>query len=119
MLIVENLTKRFGANTAVDNANIAIDKPAGLLSVSTERQRERTALALVRTSLSRPGRRAQLWPVHRLDRETRFQGDGGHQDRLVERVAVGSGPGARGRSRRGIPHRGTARRGCAGRPCRR
>jgi 23S rRNA pseudouridine1911/1915/1917 synthase len=53
-----------------DEDLIAIDKPAGLLSVSSERQRERTALALVRASLSRPGRPARLWPVHRLDRET-------------------------------------------------
>ena len=54
----------------VDEDLIAIDKPEGLLSVSTARQRERTALALVRDSLSRPGKPARLWPVHRLDRET-------------------------------------------------
>ena len=53
-----------------DEELIAIDKPAGLLSVPTERENERTALALVRDFLSRPGRRASLWPVHRLDRET-------------------------------------------------
>jgi len=53
-----------------DEHLIAIDKPAGLLSVSTERQRDRTALALMRDALSRPGRPARLWPVHRLDRET-------------------------------------------------
>jgi 23S rRNA pseudouridine1911/1915/1917 synthase len=53
-----------------DEHLIAVDKPAGLLSVSTERQKERTALALVRDSLSRPGQPARLWPVHRLDRET-------------------------------------------------
>ena len=53
-----------------DEHLIAVDKPAGLLSVSTERQRERTALALMRDALSRPGRQARLWPVHRLDRET-------------------------------------------------
>jgi 23S rRNA pseudouridine1911/1915/1917 synthase len=53
-----------------DDALIAVDKPAGLLSVSTDRQRERTALAIVRESLSRAGRPARLWPVHRLDRET-------------------------------------------------
>lgn len=53
-----------------DDHLIAIDKPPGLLSVSTERQRERTALALVRDALSRPGRPARLWPAHRLDRET-------------------------------------------------
>ena len=54
----------------VDDHLIAIDKPAGLLSVSTDRQRSRTALALVRESLSTPKRPAPLWPVHRLDRET-------------------------------------------------
>ena len=53
-----------------DEHLIAIDKPAGLLSVSSERQRKRTALALLRDALSRPGRPARLWPVHRLDRET-------------------------------------------------
>ncbi len=54
----------------VDEELVAIDKPAGLLSVGTERERERTALALLRASLSRPGKPAALWPVHRLDRET-------------------------------------------------
>lgn len=67
-----------------DDDLIAINKPAGLLSVSTDRERGRTALALVRDSVSpsgRPGRTrdrrsigrggaAKLWPVHRLDRET-------------------------------------------------
>ena len=53
-----------------DQHLIAIDKPSGLLSVSSERQRERTALAQLRDELSRPGRPARLWPVHRLDRET-------------------------------------------------
>ena len=37
-----------------DDDLIAIDKPAGLLSVSTDRQRGRTALALLRDSLSTP-----------------------------------------------------------------
>ena len=54
----------------VDADLIAIDKPSGLLSVSTDRQRSRTALALLRESLPPPGRPAPLWPVHRLDRET-------------------------------------------------
>ncbi len=53
-----------------DEVLIAVDKPAGLLSVSTDLESERTALALVRDSLSRPGSSARLWPVHRLDRET-------------------------------------------------
>ncbi|MEE9394003.1 MAG: RluA family pseudouridine synthase [Planctomycetota bacterium] len=53
-----------------DDELIAIDKPAGLLSVASERDRRRTALALVRDSLSTPEHQASLWPVHRLDRET-------------------------------------------------
>lgn len=53
-----------------DDALIAIDKPAGLLSVSTDDERTRTALALVRKWLARPRAPAKLWPVHRLDRET-------------------------------------------------
>ena len=54
----------------IDDDLVAIDKPSGLLAVATDRQRTRTALAVVRASLSRPGRPARLWPVHRLDRET-------------------------------------------------
>lgn len=53
-----------------DEHLIAIDKPAGLLSVSTDRQKTRTALALLRRSLSTSDRPPRLWPVHRLDRET-------------------------------------------------
>ena len=53
-----------------DDDLVAIDKPAGLLSVSTDDGRERNALALVREFLSRPGKPARLWPVHRLDRES-------------------------------------------------
>jgi 23S rRNA pseudouridine1911/1915/1917 synthase len=48
---------------------VALDKPAGLLSVPLDEGRGRSALALLRESLSRPGRPARVWPVHRLDRE--------------------------------------------------
>lgn len=58
------------ATVYADDDLIAINKPAGLLSVSTERQRRRTALAMLRDCLSPSGRPAPLWPVHRLDRET-------------------------------------------------
>lgn len=53
-----------------DEHLVAIDKPAGLLSVSSEREREHTALALVRGALQGKRRELCLWPVHRLDRET-------------------------------------------------
>lgn len=49
---------------------VAIHKPAGLLSVSTDSERERTALALVKEHVGRPGHPGRAWPVHRLDRET-------------------------------------------------
>lgn len=49
---------------------VAIHKPAGLLSVSTDSEREKTALALVKEHVGRPGHPGRAWPVHRLDRET-------------------------------------------------
>jgi len=52
-----------------DEQLVAIDKPAGLLSVPLDSRRGRSALALVRESCSRPGHLARVWPVHRLDRE--------------------------------------------------
>jgi 23S rRNA pseudouridine1911/1915/1917 synthase len=53
-----------------DEDLVAIDKPAGLLSVPLDGRRGRNALALLRAALSAPGRPARLWPVHRLDRES-------------------------------------------------
>lgn len=49
---------------------IAINKPAGLLSVASATETHQHALALLRNQLSRPGREVKLWPVHRLDRDT-------------------------------------------------
>jgi 23S rRNA pseudouridine1911/1915/1917 synthase len=53
-----------------DDVLIAVDKPAGMLSVATEGEHDPTALALMRDYLSRPGSPVALWPVHRIDRET-------------------------------------------------
>ncbi len=50
-----------------DDAFVGIIKPAGLLSVGTNRIKEHHALAMVREAI---GPNQQLWPVHRLDRET-------------------------------------------------
>jgi len=49
---------------------IAINKPAGLLSVGTNKENKNHALALLRTQLSRRKNSVKLWPVHRLDRDT-------------------------------------------------
>jgi 23S rRNA pseudouridine1911/1915/1917 synthase len=49
-----------------DDDLLAIDKPAGLLAVSSDDERERTALVLARSHVGGD----DLWPVHRLDRET-------------------------------------------------
>ena len=53
-----------------DKDLIAVNKPAGLLSVGTTKENRQHALALLRTQLSRPKHNVRLWPVHRLDRET-------------------------------------------------
>jgi 23S rRNA pseudouridine1911/1915/1917 synthase len=48
-----------------DHALLAINKPAGLLSVASDTEREKTAYRLLKDSLGEP-----LYVVHRLDRET-------------------------------------------------
>jgi 23S rRNA pseudouridine1911/1915/1917 synthase len=53
-----------------DKDLIAINKPAGLLSVGTTKENKQHALALLRSQLSRGKNSAKLWPVHRLDRDT-------------------------------------------------
>jgi len=53
-----------------DKDLIAINKPAGLLSVGNNKENKQHALALLRTQLSRTNRGIKLWPVHRLDRDT-------------------------------------------------
>ena len=53
-----------------DRDLIAINKPAGLLSVATANENKEHALAILRNQLSRPKRSVKLWPVHRLDRDT-------------------------------------------------
>ncbi len=53
-----------------DGDLIAINKPAGLLSVASADENKNHALAILRNQLSRPKRSVKLWPVHRLDRDT-------------------------------------------------
>ena len=53
-----------------DKDLIAINKPSGLLSVGTSKENKNHALALLRQQLSRGKDRVQLWPAHRLDRDT-------------------------------------------------
>ncbi len=49
---------------------IAIDKPAGLLSVGNDQETQLHALALLRHQLSRSLPSVKLFPVHRIDRDT-------------------------------------------------
>jgi 23S rRNA pseudouridine1911/1915/1917 synthase len=52
-----------------DDDMVVIDKPAGLLTIATESERERTAYRMLTEYVAgQPGRR--LFIVHRLDRET-------------------------------------------------
>ncbi|MBU1667270.1 RluA family pseudouridine synthase [bacterium] len=53
-----------------DKDLIAINKPAGLLSVGTTTENKQHALAILRNQLSDRKNKVQLWPVHRLDRDT-------------------------------------------------
>ena len=53
-----------------DRELIAVNKPAGLLSVGTPTEKKQHALSILRSQVSRPRRPVKLWPVHRLDRET-------------------------------------------------
>lgn len=52
-----------------DRDLIAVDKPAGLLSVGSAREKRQHALALLRARLLRRRPGVRLWPVHRIDRE--------------------------------------------------
>jgi len=55
-----------------DGAILVIEKPAGLLSIASPSEQERTAYALLTDHVRRGNRqsRERVWIVHRLDRET-------------------------------------------------
>lgn len=53
-----------------DRDLIAVNKPAGLLSVGNAKETQQHALALLRHQLSHRSRDIKLWPVHRIDRDT-------------------------------------------------
>ena len=49
---------------------IVVEKMQGLLSVNTERQKERTAYTILNEYVQRSGRQHRVFIVHRLDRDT-------------------------------------------------
>ncbi|RYG06147.1 MAG: RluA family pseudouridine synthase, partial [Chitinophagaceae bacterium] len=53
-----------------DRDLIAINKPAGLLSVGTTKETQQHALAILRKQMSTRSQDIKLWPVHRIDRDT-------------------------------------------------
>ena len=53
-----------------DRDLIAINKPAGLLSVGSPKSKDPHALGILRDQLSRRNKPIRLWPVHRIDRDT-------------------------------------------------
>jgi len=53
-----------------DRELVAINKPAGLLSVGTKQENRQHALSILREQLSNRRKRVTLFPVHRLDRDT-------------------------------------------------
>ncbi len=52
-----------------ENGVVAVNKPAGLLSVASSKEGESHALGIVRAQLSHPNRPATLWPVFKVDRD--------------------------------------------------
>ena len=53
-----------------DDALIAIDKPAGLLSIATDDEKEKTAYHLMTDYVRLADSKARVFVVHRLDRDT-------------------------------------------------
>jgi 23S rRNA pseudouridine1911/1915/1917 synthase len=53
-----------------DDDLLVVDKPPGLLTIATARERERTAYRLLFPYVAAQRRHARLFVVHRLDRET-------------------------------------------------
>ena len=53
-----------------DDALIVVDKPAGLLTIATERERQRTAYRMLADYVAAQPGGQRLFIVHRLDRET-------------------------------------------------
>jgi len=53
-----------------DDDIIAIDKPSGLLSVASEREKGKTAYRLVSDYVTQKDRNARIFVVHRLDEDT-------------------------------------------------
>ena len=53
-----------------DGDLIAINKPAGLLSVASPKNKDPHALGILRDQVSRRNNPIRLWPVHRIDRDT-------------------------------------------------
>lgn len=49
---------------------IVVDKREGLLSIGTDKEREKTAYHILSEHIKRQNPRARLFVVHRLDRET-------------------------------------------------
>ena len=53
-----------------DDDIIVIDKPAGMLSISTDKEREKTAYHIVNEAMKSRSESGRIFIVHRLDRET-------------------------------------------------
>lgn len=53
-----------------DSDLLAIEKPAGLLSVASDKERDRTAFRMVSDTLAAIQPDSRIWVVHRLDRDT-------------------------------------------------
>lgn len=53
-----------------DDYLVIIEKPAGMLSIATDREKESTAYHLLSTHIKKKDNQSRIFVVHRLDRET-------------------------------------------------
>ena len=53
-----------------DNHIIVVDKPAGLLTVATEKEKEHTLFHMVREYIKQKARNTKIFVIHRLDKDT-------------------------------------------------
>lgn len=71
-IIKDNKTHKFSPLPILyeDKEFLVIEKPAGLLSIATDKEKEKTAYHSMREFIKRRGRNEKIFILHRLDKDT-------------------------------------------------
>lgn len=71
-IVKDNKTHKFSPLPIVyeDDNFLVIDKPNGLLSIATEKEKEKTAYHMMREFVRKRGRGEKIFILHRLDKDT-------------------------------------------------